>query len=170
MLRSAAIAPEGHRPDVHDGRTFRGRRADVGWPSTAGARPWLSARCSATTSLDSGTATATHPGSSRAREQHASRTSATSAHRHERLRDRGFRARTLLQAVLGQQGDRASSGVGGERHAGVGVAAVRSEEHTSELQSRQYLVCRLLLEKKKQKNKTHINVVENKYNYCTYIE
>src|SRR3712207_6940841 len=28
------------------------------------------------------------------------------------------------------------------------VAANRSEEHTSELQSRQYLVCRLLLEKK----------------------
>src|SRR3712207_8296185 len=28
-------------------------------------------------------------------------------------------------------------------------AAQRSEEHTSELQSRQYLVCRLLLEKKK---------------------
>src|SRR3712207_7317434 len=31
----------------------------------------------------------------------------------------------------------------------------RSEEHTSELQSRQYLVCRLLLEKKK-KNKKNI--------------
>src|SRR3712207_7817826 len=30
----------------------------------------------------------------------------------------------------------------------------RSEEHTSELQSRQYLVCRLLLEKKKKKQKT----------------
>src|SRR3712207_8150589 len=29
------------------------------------------------------------------------------------------------------------------------LAGVRSEEHTSELQSRQYLVCRLLLEKKK---------------------
>src|SRR3712207_8321153 len=29
------------------------------------------------------------------------------------------------------------------------VGRVRSEEHTSELQSRQYLVCRLLLEKKK---------------------
>src|SRR3712207_8306067 len=28
---------------------------------------------------------------------------------------------------------------------------IRSEEHTSELQSRQYLVCRLLLEKKKKK-------------------
>src|SRR3712207_7096906 len=30
-----------------------------------------------------------------------------------------------------------------------GTARPRSEEHTSELQSRQYLVCRLLLEKKK---------------------
>src|SRR5947209_14653348 len=30
-------------------------------------------------------------------------------------------------------------------------ARLRSEEHTSELQSRQYLVCRLLLEKKKNK-------------------
>src|SRR3712207_8411124 len=29
------------------------------------------------------------------------------------------------------------------------IAIFRSEEHTSELQSRQYLVCRLLLEKKK---------------------
>src|SRR3712207_6889596 len=29
------------------------------------------------------------------------------------------------------------------------IAGYRSEEHTSELQSRQYLVCRLLLEKKK---------------------
>src|SRR3712207_9012337 len=36
--------------------------------------------------------------------------------------------------------------------------APRSEEHTSELQSRQYLVCRLLLEKKKNRlylNRTH---------------
>src|SRR3712207_9526152 len=32
---------------------------------------------------------------------------------------------------------------------GVGADRSRSEEHTSELQSRQYLVCRLLLEKKK---------------------
>src|SRR5947209_17232972 len=36
-----------------------------------------------------------------------------------------------------------------ERHA----TCPRSEEHTSELQSRQYLVCRLLLEKKKKKEK-----------------
>src|SRR3712207_6863508 len=32
---------------------------------------------------------------------------------------------------------------------GPGARGLRSEEHTSELQSRQYLVCRLLLEKKK---------------------
>src|SRR3712207_7110316 len=38
-----------------------------------------------------------------------------------------------------------------ERHGfglGLGWHRTRSEEHTSELQSRQYLVCRLLLEKK----------------------
>src|SRR5690606_41316993 len=34
--------------------------------------------------------------------------------------------------------------------------ALRSEEHTSELQSRENLVCRLLLEKKKEK-KTHVH-------------
>src|SRR3712207_7250404 len=32
---------------------------------------------------------------------------------------------------------------------------IRSEEHTSELQSRQYLVCRLLLEKKKNSNQAN---------------
>src|SRR3712207_8905572 len=36
------------------------------------------------------------------------------------------------------------------------MIAARSEEHTSELQSRQYLVCRLLLEKKK---KYHITIL-----------
>src|SRR3712207_7607789 len=40
---------------------------------------------------------------------------------------------------------------GGER-----LAHPRSEEHTSELQSRQYLVCRLLLEKKKINKSTEI--------------
>src|SRR3712207_8264210 len=33
----------------------------------------------------------------------------------------------------------------------------RSEEHTSELQSRQYLVCRLLLEKKKKNKSSYIH-------------
>src|SRR5947209_12480670 len=40
----------------------------------------------------------------------------------------------------------------------------RSEEHTSELQSRQYLVCRLLLEKKKKKQKvpqSNTNVIHS---------
>src|SRR3712207_8701566 len=36
------------------------------------------------------------------------------------------------------------------------IVASRSEEHTSELQSRQYLVCRLLLEKKK----AYINTIK----------
>src|SRR5436309_4595003 len=35
------------------------------------------------------------------------------------------------------------------------AAAIRSEEHTSELQSRENLVCRLLLEKKKEKIQHH---------------
>src|SRR2546422_6539152 len=47
--------------------------------------------------------------------------------------------------------------------AGAGVqqrtVAVRSEEHTSELQSRLHLVCRLLLEKKKKTNKTRIMII-----------
>src|SRR3712207_7924490 len=38
----------------------------------------------------------------------------------------------------------------GDYRAGASLLS-RSEEHTSELQSRQYLVCRLLLEKKKDK-------------------
>src|SRR5687768_18262059 len=37
----------------------------------------------------------------------------------------------------------------------VGDFATRSEEHTSELQSRLHLVCRLLLEKKKKKKNTN---------------
>src|SRR3989442_11803423 len=46
----------------------------------------------------------------------------------------------------------------GRRDAGRGgpaprPASLRSEEHTSELQSRPHLVCRLLLEKKKKKKK-----------------
>src|SRR5690349_24166758 len=43
--------------------------------------------------------------------------------------------------------------LGHSLYVGIGayVAAIRSEEHTSELQSRRDLVCRLLLEKKKNK-------------------
>src|SRR2546422_4432518 len=41
---------------------------------------------------------------------------------------------------------------GRHRHVGHRRVQPRSEEHTSELQSRLHLVCRLLLEKKKKKN------------------
>src|SRR3712207_7790349 len=59
-----------------------------------------------------------------------------------------------LTEETGQQA--AGARVGAVRAALAGVRgeaeeAERSEEHTSELQSRQYLVCRLLLEKKKNK-------------------
>src|SRR3712207_7738371 len=43
--------------------------------------------------------------------------------------------------------------------------ACRSEEHTSELQSRQYLVCRLLLEKKK---KIQDSLYPTYYNQCSH--
>src|SRR5258707_8683715 len=42
-------------------------------------------------------------------------------------------------------------------------ARYRSEEHTSELQSRQYLVCRLLLEKKKKTNRSFRAWVNDTY-------
>src|SRR3712207_8182246 len=43
-----------------------------------------------------------------------------------------------------------------ERAGGPPRGEPRSEEHTSELQSRQYLVCRLLLEKKKKSQFIHV--------------
>src|SRR2546422_3914433 len=48
-----------------------------------------------------------------------------------------------------------------ERRRGEGRSGARSEEHTSELQSRLHLVCRLLLEKKK-KNTTRKNMKRGK--------
>src|SRR3712207_8535943 len=44
----------------------------------------------------------------------------------------------------------------------------RSEEHTSELQSRQYLVCRLLLEKKK-KHSSQANLTRVTYIYNDHL-
>src|SRR3712207_7050584 len=46
------------------------------------------------------------------------------------------------------------------------TTSARSEEHTSELQSRQYLVCRLLLEKKKQ---TKIQYNANRDEACVTV-
>src|SRR3989449_754502 len=51
-----------------------------------------------------------------------------------------------------RQGGKSSRSVGGaSRRSASQRASMRSEEHTSELQSRLHLVCRLLLEKKKKK-------------------
>src|SRR3712207_7065120 len=57
----------------------------------------------------------------------------------------------VLEHRAGERDGRHRDVVGGGRGAlaGMGDRLQRSEEHTSELQSRQYLVCRLLLEKKK---------------------
>src|SRR3712207_8994560 len=65
-----------------------------------------------------------------------------------------------------QPGERLASEAAVERQCarhGDQVVALRSEEHTSELQSRQYLVCRLLLEKKKNKLKKKVEMYESLY-------
>src|SRR3712207_7983475 len=49
----------------------------------------------------------------------------------------------------------------GRGDAGGRLAPTRSEEHTSELQSRQYLVCRLLLEKKKKRHTNYHDVSQS---------
>src|SRR2546422_5968002 len=61
-------------------------------------------------------------------------------------------ARGLAAPPNPGRGDRVGSGEPRRGGAGVGPASRRSEEHTSELQSRLHLVCRLLLEKKKKED------------------
>src|SRR3712207_7347185 len=61
---------------------------------------------------------------------------------------RAFLPGPLRGRVEGLRGDLRALPVGGLDPGGARGRG-RSEEHTSELQSRQYLVCRLLLEKKK---------------------
>src|SRR3712207_8359798 len=65
------------------------------------------------------------------------------SHRPGALRSSGPRTATshMMRSVAAVRFDRVT-----KRFPGV-LALERSEEHTSELQSRQYLVCRLLLEK-----------------------
>src|SRR3712207_8301421 len=69
----------------------------------------------------------------------------------ERLLQEGERERRLV-ARLVDEVRRAVDVVGLVVDVPGEHAPVRSEEHTSELQSRQYLVCRLLLEKKPYSN------------------
>src|SRR5438445_7467056 len=62
-----------------------------------------------------------------------------------------FTFKGLAQKLINRQGLRFDSSMIPAN--GCDAFVGRSEEHTSELQSRQYLVCRLLLEKKKIKDK-----------------
>src|SRR3712207_8160572 len=61
----------------------------------------------------------------------------------------------LYKVKLGNDGARNGDNDGMGDIEQVIIVGSRSEEHTSELQSRQYLVCRLLLEKKKKNAHTY---------------
>src|SRR2546427_8063095 len=65
------------------------------------------------------------------------------------------------RASLGQGGESEGADRAGQGAAGPSV--VRSEEHTSELQSQSNLVCRLLLEKKKKKEHTCYHMILHRH-------
>src|SRR3989441_6029256 len=65
---------------------------------------------------------------------------------------------------------RETSWSGGGASGCVSMPEWRSEEHTSELQSLAYLVCRLLREKKKKKKIHHYGKVKRKNKKNNYIE
>src|SRR5258707_8141299 len=67
----------------------------------------------------------------------------------------GFCDDERAQFRRGERLERAEKLPGGRSHGADNDGFTRSEEHTSELQSRQYLVCRLLLEKKKKDTRTN---------------
>src|SRR5437764_14415200 len=62
-----------------------------------------------------------------------------------------FRSQNAQKTLKEQVGDKLKGYVDQAKALDVPLQLVRSEEHTSELQSPMYLVCRLLLEKKKKK-------------------
>src|SRR3712207_7631238 len=66
----------------------------------------------------------------------------------------GYRSRRMLVKADGGRKRGAVARITSPPNRGGEPEANRSEEHTSELQSRQYLVCRLLLEKKKKRSET----------------
>src|SRR2546422_6069796 len=88
-------------------------------------------------------------------------THAPEAESEGRSADRAWRTRasaSVVRSVASSTGvawpDATRTASAKERRSGV----VRSEEHTSELQSRLHLVCRLLLEKKKTKKSTKTEI------------
>src|SRR2546425_7799487 len=90
---------------------------------------------------------------------HSKNTSKRSSNRGSRSsRNRLARAGdTPLVLIAIRSGPRATrAGSVNVEYSGWSVEQSRSEEHTSELQSLAYLVCRLLLEKKKKKRIIHV--------------
>src|SRR5690349_22378505 len=79
-----------------------------------------------------------------------------------RSRGRGGRARRDEGGRLRLHPEAVSAGRGCPYAAQGRGAGTRSEEHTSELQSRRDLVCRLLLEKKKKKTTMNYNTTETR--------
>src|SRR2546430_4412983 len=77
-----------------------------------------------------------------------------------------FPAVTVAVAFLGPLVGSLSRPLGGLLADKVGGAIVRSEEHTSELQSQSNIVCRLLLEKKKNKRNIKTNPRVGRMNTC----
>src|SRR2546423_8520499 len=63
----------------------------------------------------------------------------------------------------------AGGGLDSDLHELAGYGRIRSEEHTSELQSLAYLVCRLLLEKKKNSRHSRDLYVETQVRICLLI-
>src|SRR3712207_7331573 len=73
-----------------------------------------------------------------------------------------FRSTTNRSSTRPRRRSGSRSGTQGppRRRCDASTLAARSEEHTSELQSRQYLVCRLLLEKKNKKVGTRSSALQ----------
>src|SRR5581483_12291499 len=90
-------------------------------------------------------------GPARSSEESGSPPCASSATRRPRIRSQLPMGTRQSDPALARTafGDVGSAQPSDRTTAAPKASAVRSEEHTSELQSRQYLVCRLLLEKKK---------------------
>src|SRR2546425_2415456 len=78
-----------------------------------------------------------------------------------------FRSRLPADLPVRDRVQHAAAAVG--RRAGPARRGARSEEHTSELQSLAYLVCRLLLEKKKKKhNIVSIQITHKSLQYADH--
>src|SRR2546422_7176353 len=87
---------------------------------------------------------------------------------------------TLFRSLQRKRSGRSRTGGGGvaatrmmsiigRKNAGKTTLLVRSEEHTSELQSRLHLVCRLLLEKKKKKEISSSAVDADASGYLVHV-